>query len=51
MIEQIRDTQLEDDFDDEVYDPIENDFFAIYHANPTHFRTKLHEYVLAHLDD
>jgi hypothetical protein len=51
VIEGIRDTQLEDDFDDEVYDPIEEEFFAIYHADPTCFRTKLHDYVLAHLDD
>lgn len=50
MIEKIRDTQLLDDFDDAVYDPIEKEFFALYHANPTHFRTKLHEFVLAHLN-
>jgi|GEM_PF-2487766 len=48
-IEQIRDAQLEDDFDESVYDAIEQEFFALYHADSSYFRTKLHGYVLAHL--
>lgn len=51
VIEQIRGAHLEDDFDDSVYDPIENDFFAIYHADNTYFRKKLHDYVVSHLND
>jgi len=50
-IEQIRDAQLEDDFDEAAYDEIEKEFFALYHADSTHFRTKLYSYILAHLDD
>jgi len=50
-IEQIRDAQLEDDFDEAAYDEIEKEFFALYHADSTHFRTKLYNYLLAHLDD
>lgn len=51
IIERIRDTQLEDEFDNEVYEPIEKEFFALYHADPTCFRTKLHDYVLARLNE
>lgn len=50
-IEHIRDAQLEDDFDESVYDAAEKEFFALYHADNAHFRTKLHAYVLAHLED
>ena len=49
-LERIRDSQLDEDFSAE-YDAIETDFFALYHANPSHFRTTLHAYVLKHLDD
>ena len=51
VIEQIRDAQLEDDFDESTYEAIEKEFFALYHADSTYFRTKLHDYVLAYLDD
>lgn len=51
-IEKIRDAQLEDDFHkSSVYDPIEEEFFALYHADSKHFRNKLHGYVLEHLED
>jgi hypothetical protein len=50
-IEQIRDAQLEDDFDKSVYDAVEEEFFALYHADNTYFRNKLHRYVLEHLED
>ncbi|OYW76562.1 MAG: hypothetical protein B7Z37_08180 [Verrucomicrobia bacterium 12-59-8] len=49
-IEQIRDAQLEDDFDASAYDAIEQEFFALYHADKTYFRTKLHRYVLDHFE-
>ncbi|WP_397385635.1 DUF4375 domain-containing protein [Prosthecobacter sp.] len=50
-IEKIRDAQLEDDFHKSVYDAIEQEFFALYFADKTSFRTKLHGYVLEHLED
>jgi len=50
-IEQIRDAQLEDDFDESIYNAIEQEFFALYHADSTFFRTKLHGYVLERLED
>ncbi len=49
-IEQIRAAQLEGDFDESVYDAIEQEFFALYHADRTCFRTRLHRYVLAHFE-
>jgi hypothetical protein len=49
-IEKIRDAQLEDDFDESVYDAVEKEFFALYHADNTFFRSKLHGYVLAQFD-
>ncbi len=52
VIEQIRDAQLENDFDkSSVYDPIEEEFFALYHADSKHFRNRLHGYILEHLED
>lgn len=50
VLGRIRDSQLDEDFSVE-YDAIERDFFALYNADPTHFRTTLHAYVLKHLDD
>ncbi len=49
-IEHIRDAQLEDGFDESVYDSIEQEFFALYHADKTRFRTQLHRYVLDHFE-
>jgi len=51
IIEKIRDAQLEDDFDDSAYDDIEEEFFALYHADSKRFRTVLQRYVLEHLED
>lgn len=51
VIEQIRDAQLEDDFDESVYEAAEKEFFALYHADSTHFRNTLHGYILEHLED
>lgn len=51
LIERIRDAQREDDFDKSVYDAVEEAFFALYHADKTYFRNKLHGYVLEHLED
>ena len=50
-IEKIRDAQLEDEFDKSVYEAFEDEFFALYHADPKHFRNRLGAYVLEHLDD
>lgn len=50
ILENIRESQLSGDFS-AAYDAIETDFFALYHADPSHFRTTLHAYVLKHLDD
>lgn len=51
VIEQIRDAQLEDDFDESAYEAAEKEFFALYHADSKHFRNRLHGYVLEHLED
>jgi hypothetical protein len=50
ILERIRDSQLDEDFEPK-YDPIETEFFGLYHAEPARFRTALHAYILKHFDD
>jgi hypothetical protein len=50
VLERIRKSQIDEDFSAE-YDAIEMDFFALYHTDRSDFRTKLHAYILKHLDD